>query len=76
MGVKSYIGKKYYALQHKQLSLDLVKSSLDNLDKSNRWVQMGDPLPRADIEKEYDSRVDNKKKGAGNKPSQPSGRSM
>ena len=59
---------KYYTPQHKQLTLDLVRSSLDNLDKSNRWVQMGDLLPWADIEKEYNSRLDNKEKGAGNKP--------
>ena len=42
---------KYYTPQHKQLTLDLVRSSLDNLDKSNRWVQMGDNLPWPDIEK-------------------------
>ena len=59
---------KYYTPQHKQLTLDLVRSSLDNLDKSNRWVQMGDLLPWSDIEKEYNSRLDNKEKGAGNKP--------
>jgi hypothetical protein len=59
---------KYYAPQHKQLTLDLVRSSLDNLDKSNRWVQMGDNLPWPDIEKEYNSKLDNKEKGAGNKP--------
>ena len=40
---------KYYTPQHKQLTLDLVRSSLDNLDKSNRWVQMGDNLPWPDI---------------------------
>ena len=68
MGVKSQIGMKYYAPQHKQLTLDLVRSSLDNLDKSNRWVQMGDNLPWPDIEKEYNSKLDNKEKGAGNKP--------
>ena len=59
---------KYYTPQHKQLTLDLVRSSLDNLDKSNRWVQMGDNLPWPDIEKEYNSKLDNKEKGAGNKP--------
>jgi len=50
---------KYYAPQHKQLPLDLVRSSLENLDKSNRWVQMGDNLPWSDIEKEYNSKIDN-----------------
>src|SRR5574344_960948 len=59
---------KYYTPQHKQLTLDLVRSSLDNLDKFNRWVRMGDLLPWADIEKEYNSRLDNKEQGAGNKP--------
>ena len=59
---------KYYAPQHKQLTPDLVRSSLDNLDKSNRWVQVGDNLPWPDIEKEYNSKLDNKEKGAGNKP--------
>ena len=51
---------KYYTPQHKQLALDLVRSSLDNLDKSNRRVQMGAFLPWADIEKEYNSRLDNR----------------
>ena len=59
---------KYYSPQCKQLTLDLVRSSLDDLDKSNRWVLMGDLLPWADIEKVYNSRLGNKKKGAGNKP--------
>lgn len=59
---------KYYTPQHKQLTLDLVRSSLDNLDKFNRRVRMGDLLPWADIEKEYNSRLDNKEQGAGNKP--------
>ena len=36
---------KYYSPQRKQLTLDLVRSSLDDLDKSNRWVLMGDLLP-------------------------------
>ena len=59
---------KYYTPQHKQLTLDLVRSSLDDLDKSNRWVMMGDLLPWPDIEKEYNSRLSNKDRGAGNKP--------
>ena len=63
---------KYYTPQHKQLTLDLVRSSLDNLDKSNRWVQMGDLLPWADIEKKYNSRLDNKEKGAGAQRDRPS----
>jgi hypothetical protein len=59
---------KHYTPQHKLLTLDLARSSLDNLDKSNRWVQMGDHLPWADIEKEYNSSLGNKENGAGNKP--------
>ncbi len=31
---------KHYTPQHKLLTLDLARSSLDNLDKSNRWVQL------------------------------------
>ena len=59
---------KYYTPRDKQLTLDLVRSSLDNLEKSNRWVQMGDNLPWPDIEKAYNSKLSNKEKGAGNKP--------
>lgn len=59
---------KYYTPQHKQLTLDLVRSSLESLDKSNRWVMMGDLLPWPDIEKEYNSRLSNKDRGAGIKP--------
>lgn len=62
------MGMKYYTPQHKQLTLDLVRSSLESLDKSNRWVMMGDLLPWLDIEKEYNSRLSNKDRGAGNKP--------
>ena len=43
---------KYYTPQHKQLTLDLVRSSLESLDKSNHWVMMGDLLPWPNIEKE------------------------
>ena len=60
---------KYYEPQnHKQLSLDLFRSSLEDLDKSNRWVVIGDLLPWAEIEKVYNSRLNNEEKGAGNKP--------
>lgn len=59
---------KYYTPQHKQLTLDLVRSSLESLDKSNHWVMMGDLLPWPNIEKEYNSRLSNKDRGAGNKP--------
>lgn len=59
---------KYYASHTKQLSLDLFRSSFESLDKSNRWVVMDDRLPWSEIEKEYNSRLNNAEKGAGNKP--------
>ena len=59
---------KFYAPIHKQLDLGLLRSSFDELDKSNRWVVLGDLLPWTELEKEYNSRLGNQKKGAGNKP--------
>ena len=59
---------KFYAPKYKQLDLGLLRSSLDELDKKNRWVALGDLLPWTELEKEYNSRLDNQKKGAGNKP--------
>lgn len=59
---------KYYSLKYKQLDLGLFRSSLSELDKSNRWVVLGDTLPWTELEKEYNSRLQNDKKGAGNKP--------
>ena len=59
---------KFYAPKYKQLDLGLLRSSLDELDKTNRWVALGDFLPWTELEKEYNSRLDNQKKGAGNKP--------
>ena len=38
------------------------------MDKTSRWVALGDLLPWTELEKEYNSRLDNQKKGAGNKP--------
>ena len=57
-----------YSSQYKPLTLDLFKSSFDGLNKTNRWVILGDSLPWAEIEKTYNSRLGNKYKGAGNKP--------
>lgn len=54
--------------KNKQLSLDLFKSSFDDLDRHNRWVMLGDILPWAELEKVYNSRLHNKTRGAGNKP--------
>ena len=59
---------KFYAPKYKQLDLGLLRSSLDELDKTNRWVALSDLLPWTELEKEYNSRLDNQKKGAGNKP--------
>ena len=59
---------KYYSHKYKQLYLGLFRSSLSELDKSNRWVVLGDTLPWPELEKEYNSRLQNDKKGAGNKP--------
>lgn len=57
-----------YSSQYKPLTLDLFKSSFDGLNKDNRWVRLGDRLPWAEIEKAYNSRLDNRQRGAGNKP--------
>lgn len=38
------------------------------MDQNNRWVKLGDCLPWTELEKIYNSRLDNKVKGAGNKP--------
>lgn len=54
--------------KNKQLTLDLFKSSFNNLDKTNRWVVLGDTLPWAELEKIYNSRLYNGSRGAGNKP--------
>lgn len=59
---------KFYAKKYKQLDLGLFRSSLEDLDKSNRWVALGDNLPWVEIEKIYNSKLDNLKCGAGNKP--------
>ena len=44
---------KFYAPKYKQLDLGLLRSSLDELDKTNRWVALGDLLPWTELEKEY-----------------------
>lgn len=59
---------KFYTPKYKQLDLDLLCSTLDGLDKVNRWVALGDLLPWAELKKEYNSMLDNRRKGAGNKP--------
>ena len=57
-----------YTSHLKQLSVDMFSSSFDELDKNNRWVKLGDLLPWTELEKVYNSRLDNEVKGAGNKP--------
>lgn len=57
-----------FSSQGKQLLIDDFKSSLEGLNKSNRWVQLGDTLPWDEIEKLYNKRLNNGKRGAGNKP--------
>ena len=57
-----------FTSQKKQLTLDLFRSSLQDLDKNNRWVMLGDLLPWEEIEKRYNSKLNNAIKGAGNKP--------
>lgn len=57
-----------YSSQEKALSLDLFKSSLEELPKNNRWVKLGDSLPWDKIEKIYNARLNNRHGGAGNKP--------
>ncbi|MEE0336241.1 MAG: DDE transposase, partial [Prevotella sp.] len=47
---------KLYAPKYQQLDLGLLRSSLDELDKTNRWVALGDLLPWTELEKEYNSR--------------------
>lgn len=54
--------------KNKQLTLNLFKSSFDDLDKGNRWIALGDALPWAELEKICNSRLHNASKGAGNKP--------
>ena len=40
-----------YTSQAKQLTIGEFRSSLEGLDKSNRWVMLGDLMPWAKIEK-------------------------
>ena len=52
---------KFYSPKYKQLDLGLLRSSLDELDKANRWVALGDILQWTELEKEYNSMLDNQK---------------
>ena len=55
---------KFYTQTYKQLDLGLFRSSLDELDKDNRWVALGDLLPWDKLEKEYNDQVRAANKGA------------
>ena len=46
-----------YSSQYNPLTLDLFKSSFDDLNKNNRWVILGDNIPWAEVEKTYNSRL-------------------
>ena len=54
--------------RYKQLTIDGFRSSLDGLDKTNRWVWLGDHLPWEDYEKQYGQKLNNQTVGAGAKP--------
>lgn len=57
-----------YSSQGKQLTIDDFRSSLEGLSPSNRWVRLGNILPWDEIERVYNSRLNNRRTGAGNKP--------
>lgn len=54
--------------RYKQLTIDGFRSSLEGLDKSNRWVWLGDHLPRDEYEKLYGQTLNNQTAGASAKP--------
>ena len=67
MGVKT--GKQMkFKPSYKQLTIDVFKSSLDGLDKRNRWVWLGDHLPWDVYGERYGLKLNNQKAGAGAKP--------
>lgn len=58
---------KYYS-QYRNHDLFELQHSLSCLSKTNRWVRLADNLPWDKIEREYNNRLRNVHKGAGNKP--------
>ena len=54
--------------RYKQLTIDGFRSSLEGLDKGNRWVWLGDHLPWEEFEKQYGQTLNNHSVGAGAKP--------
>ena len=67
MGVKTDKQMKFKP-SYKQLTIDVFKSSLDGLDKRNRWVWLGDHLPWDVYGERYGLKLNNQKAGAGAKP--------
>jgi hypothetical protein len=53
---------------YKQLTIDVFRSSLEGLDKTNRWVWLGDHLPWDEYEKLYGQTLNNQTAGASAKP--------
>ena len=49
--------------KNRQLTLDMFRSSFEDLDKHNRWVVLGDTLPWAALEKIYNSKLHNDERG-------------
>ena len=56
-----------YKSQRTQHAEEVFRPSLDQLPKSNRWVQLGDSIPWVEIERLYNLKL-NKHKGTGDKP--------
>ncbi|MBP5337981.1 MAG: hypothetical protein J6Z14_01580 [Prevotella sp.] len=52
----------------KHLTIDGFRPSLDGLDKSNRWVWLGNHLPCNEYEKLYGQTLNNQTAGASAKP--------
>lgn len=58
-----------YSSQSRQLSLNIFGTSLEKLlNPNNRWYKLAQSLPWAEIEREYNKTLGNKRFGAGNKP--------
>ena len=68
LSVKTSRSVMKYRSQIKSMPLDLFTPDLDQLPKDNRWVKHGDSLPWDQIEMLYNSKLNNGKRGAGNKP--------
>lgn len=67
MGVKTDKQMRFKP-RYKQLTIDGFRSSLDGLDKKNRWVWLGDHLPWDEYEKLYSQTLNNQTVGASAKP--------